>query len=108
MSQNNYGIIIKKDNLHVLHYYKIKIVAWLKMRSSLFWDVTQITLVITDSSGQPRSPIFKSTKKMGPKGCLGISVTDYQSTLRNNPEEWGTDLHIGVRLKSRVTENNPR
>jgi hypothetical protein len=29
------------------------------MTSSLFWDVTQSILVLTDASGQPIGPIFK-------------------------------------------------
>jgi hypothetical protein len=29
------------------------------VRSSLFWDVTQRGLIVTDVSGQPLGPIFK-------------------------------------------------
>ena len=29
------------------------------MRSSLFWDVTQRKLLLTDVSGQPVGPVFK-------------------------------------------------
>ena len=29
------------------------------MGSSLFWDVTQLRMIVTDISGQPTGPIFK-------------------------------------------------
>ena len=47
------------------------------MRSSFFWDVTQLWLVITDVSGQPLGTMFNVqatqeeylTLKMQPIGC---------------------------------------
>ena len=51
---------------------------------------------VTDVSGQTVGRIFKvkhSKKKMGPIGSPGKSVTNYQSTLRNIPEERRSHLH---------------
>jgi hypothetical protein len=65
---------------------------------SFFWDVTHRRLVITDVSGQPIGSIFKSIvskKKMAPIGCREMLVTEYQSTLRNIPEELKYSLHRG-------------
>lgn len=52
------------------------------MKSLLFWDVKQRRLVVIYVSGQPISPILK-----GPTSCPKTSVTNYQSTLLNIPEE---------------------
>jgi len=60
------------------------------MRYSLFWDVTRRSFLVTGVSGQPIGLTFK-----GPE----TSVTEYQSTLRNIPEERKCNaypvLHIG-------------
>lgn len=39
-------------------------------------------------------------QKMGPKGCPEMSVTNYQSTLNNIPEEQRPHLHHSGSLKS--------
>jgi hypothetical protein len=68
-------------------------------------------LIVTDFSIQPIGPIFKGQAfqeksstvwplKMGPIGCLETSVTNYQSTLRNVPEERSSRVHLGGSLKS--------
>jgi len=65
------------------------------MRSSFFWDVTQLWLVITDVSGQPVGPIFNGqatqeeylTLEIRPIVCPETSATNYQFTLRNVTEE---------------------
>ena len=49
--------------------------------SSLFWDILQSILVVTDVSGQPINPIFKIL------AVQETSVTNYQSWLCNIPEE---------------------
>ena len=81
----------------------------LYLRSSLFWNVTQHRLVFTDVSGQPIGPIFKGQAirtawllNMGPTGCPETSVTNYQSTLSNIPEERRSHLHSHASLKSRM------
>jgi hypothetical protein len=58
----------------------------------LFWDVTQVDWkFITYILGQPINPIIKgqapSPLKMEPTDCPETSVTNYQSALRNIPEE---------------------
>jgi len=37
---------------------------------------------------------------MGPRGCSETSVTNYQSTLRNIPEERRSHLHLGGGVNS--------
>jgi len=39
---------------------------------------------------------------MGPLGCPETSITNYQSTLRNIPEERKSDLRCGGSLNSRL------
>jgi hypothetical protein len=58
------------------------------MRSSLFWDVTERGLVVTNVSGQPIDPIFKGQAVQE----VGIdrssrNISNYQSTLCDSPEE---------------------
>jgi hypothetical protein len=43
--------------------------------------------------------------QMGPIGCLETSVTNYQSTLRNIPEEQKSHLHLGRSLILSIQEN---
>ena len=53
--------------------------AAVQMISSLFWDVMQRRLVVTDVSGQPIGPIFKSQsvqEEMGPD-MLSRNVGNY-------------------------------
>jgi hypothetical protein len=88
------------------------------MRSSLSYDVTPRILEVTDVSGQPTGPIFKCQAAQGHSswtaGSLsmvlrvytGTSVTNYQSTLRNIPEERKSKLHRTGRLKSRLQNFN--
>jgi len=52
------------------------------MRSSILWDVTQRILVVTDVSVPPNGQALK-----GPIGCPETLVINYQSSLRNIPEE---------------------
>ena len=75
------------------------------MRSSLFLDVKQRRLVVTDVSGQPVCPIFKDqgtawALKMGPLGYPETSVNSYQYTLLNISEEQRFHVHRGGILKS--------
>jgi len=42
---------------------------------------------------------------MGPIGCPETSVRNYQSTLRNNPEERRSNLHRGESVKSFIATN---
>jgi len=51
----------------------------------------------TNVCGQNIGTIFK-----GPIGCLDTPVTNYRSTLRNNPEERRSQLHRGGSLKSQT------
>jgi hypothetical protein len=76
------------------------------MRLSLFWDVTQRKLVLTDVSEQPIGPIFKGQAVeeypsrsgwpfyMGPIGYPETSVTDYQYTLLNISQERRTNVWV--------------
>jgi hypothetical protein len=52
------------------------------MRSSILLDVTQRILVVTDVSVQLIGPALKV-----PIGCPETIVINYQSSLRNIPEE---------------------
>jgi hypothetical protein len=57
------------------------------VRSALFWDVPQRRLlVITDVSGQPKKNWTRPLKR-GPIRCPETSVTNYNPTLFNIPEE---------------------
>jgi hypothetical protein len=63
------------------------------LSSSVFWDVTQLRLVVTDVSGQPVGPSIKdqavqddcSTLQDG-ADRLSRNVGNYQLTLCNIPE----------------------
>jgi hypothetical protein len=60
------------------------------MICTLLSDVTQHRLVVTNVLGQPIIPTFKdqaSPLKMGQTGYPEISVTNYQPTLLNIPQE---------------------
>jgi hypothetical protein len=80
------------------------------MRSSLFPDIAQRRLVVTDVSGQPVGPIFKPRAaqegcltSMRSTGCPQTSVTNYRwSGLRNVTEQRRSHLHGGGILKSRA------
>jgi len=73
-----------------------------QMRPPLFWDVTQCRLVIADVSGQSIGPIFKGQAVIaledGADRFRETSVINYQSTMRNIPEEQRPQL--GDQLKS--------
>jgi hypothetical protein len=68
------------------------------LRTSLFWNVTQCRLVVSYwrfgttylflLQGSSGSSCTAWPFKMGPISCPETSVTNYKSTLRNNPEEW--------------------
>ena len=53
------------------------------MRSSLFWDITQRRLVVTDVLGHFVGPFFWGQVNMGTKVCPVTSVPKYRCTLRN-------------------------
>ena len=66
------------------------------MRSTLFWDVTRIRLVIfyrrfgrtyRSQLQRRRLALESESRKVVPKGCPETSVNKYQSTMRNIPEE---------------------
>jgi hypothetical protein len=57
-----------------------------KLRSSLFWDVTQHRMVVTDFSGQPIGPTFKG------QAFQSRNISNYHSTLRNTTQERGGRL----------------
>jgi hypothetical protein len=59
------------------------------MRSALFWDITQRRMVILYRRFGTTYPSFLLLK-LGPIGCPETSVKDYHSTLRNIPEERGS------------------
>jgi hypothetical protein len=75
------------------------------MRSSLFWDITQSRLVVTDISGQHIDPILKGQAVQEETASLlkvetifppETSVTNFHSTLFKIPEErifYSTLLH---------------
>jgi len=65
------------------------------IRSLLFCDVKH------SKSCWPALPL-----KMGPIGCPEMSVCNYQSTLRNIPEEQTSHLHCGRSLKLRLCSHN--
>jgi len=75
--------------------------------SSLFWVATQRILVVTDVSRQPIGRIFKGQAhtwilKTEPRVFLETSVTNYQSILRNIPEEGRYHLYRDGSLKSEI------
>ena len=72
----------------------------LKLRTSLFWVVTQRVLVISYRHFGTIRILYKIrigvtsffwdswTLRMGPVGCPETSGRNYSYLLRNNPEEW--------------------
>jgi hypothetical protein len=62
------------------------------MISSIFWDVTQPSVVVTDISAEPVGPIFNVQGKALEVGTgrLSLNVGIYCSGLRNIP----TDDHF--------------
>ena len=46
--------------------------AVISFRSTLFWDVTQLILVVTDVSGQPIDPILKNLAGQEDLDCLPL------------------------------------
>jgi len=82
------------------------------MRSGLFWNITQRRLVIYyrrfGTTCRFYLQVIRSTRrfvgkfsplKMGPKGCLEKSLTNYRPTLSNIPEKrtslyWGADKSL--------------
>jgi hypothetical protein len=88
--------------------------------SALFWDVTQRRLLVSyqsfrenyrfhlEGSCSPRranASWTTCTLKVGPIPCHETSVTNYQSTLHNIPEERGSYLHRGGDLKPGIETN---
>ena len=69
------------------------------MRSSVFWHVMQPRLVVTDVSGQSVGSILKGQAvqedclRMGTIGYPETSITNYQSTLFNMPEDRRSHFH---------------
>jgi hypothetical protein len=99
----------RKSDRKYLHFSLMtQSVAWFQtstamyMRSELFWNNTQRRVVIlyrrfgtthrSHLQGS-RSRIRKGPLKMGPVGCLETSVQNYQSTLRNIPQERRSQLN---------------
>jgi len=79
----------------------------MSLRSSLFWDVTQRTLVsicrgfgTTSLSRLQGSSSSARPLKIGPISCPETSVNNYQSTLRNISEERRSHLQRGGILKT--------
>jgi hypothetical protein len=83
------------------------------MRSSVFWDVTQLRFVCSCVSDQPSSSIFKGHSssrltsvwplKMGLVVCPKTSVTKYQFALRNTQRtklsftrRWNPEITFGT------------
>jgi hypothetical protein len=74
------------------------------LRYAVFWNFTQCNLVLCCRRFR-RTYLchFQGTAwplKMGRICCVEMSVTNYQSTLRNIPEERRSLLHRGGSLKS--------
>jgi hypothetical protein len=70
------------------------------MNCSLFCDVTQRTLVVSYRRFGTISILKGQTvQEEWPIGCPGTSVTNYQSTLRNDPKERKTYWHLYGNLK---------
>jgi hypothetical protein len=68
--------------------------------SSLFWYIKHSRLVVTDVSKQPIGFLYKRRSwhfNMGPIGCPETSVTNYQSSLRDIPEEQRSPLFCDLR-----------
>jgi hypothetical protein len=73
-------------------------------RSWLFWNVMQGGVVVADVSGYPIGSIKGQgvqvlsgclTVEIGPIWCPETAVTNYQSTLRDIPQERISHLHCG-------------
>jgi hypothetical protein len=77
------------------------------MRSSFFWDVTHRTLVVTVVSEQLIDPIFKGQAVQD--DCVTVedgtdrlsrNFGNYQSRLRNIPEERRSHIALKLYLRS--------
>ena len=77
-------------------------------RSSLFWEVTQRGLVISYRRFEATCPSHlqgsSNQRSSSWTACPETSVTNYRSTLCNNPEERRNHLHCGGSMKSRTFE----
>jgi hypothetical protein len=70
------------------------------MRSWLFWDVTQCILIVTDVSGQAVGPIFKGQAILEDgNDTFYRNFGNYESTLRNIPEERSSQNFISLTMK---------
>jgi hypothetical protein len=63
---------------------------YLAVRSALFYNITQRIVAFTDVSLQP---IASHSLGSGLTCCHEMSSRYYHSTLRNTPEERGSQLH---------------
>jgi len=70
-------------NKVLLSYAWLRASVAVQMRSSLFWNVIQRRLVVTDVSGEPTARPLK----MGPMSYPETLVAYYQCTSPNNPEQ---------------------
>jgi hypothetical protein len=86
--------------------WTVGVTASMPTRSSLFWDVTQCKLVVTDVLEHSSGLIIKASWAALPlhRGpivvCPKTSLWNYHSTLRHIPDECRCDLHRGGRFKS--------
>jgi hypothetical protein len=72
----------------VYPWFQASAAVW--MKSTLFWDITRLRVVIVyQRYGTYRSHLqgSRSPSKMGPRHCPETSVNNYHSTLRNISEE---------------------
>jgi hypothetical protein len=86
--------------LQVLTFQELQISPWCSMYlvPSLFLDVITRRLVVTYIWDNLSAPSSGLTMEL--VGCAEMSVTSYQSTLHNIPEERRSHLHQGRSLKS--------
>ena len=88
-------------NIHISQCFMTHGVTTLNiMISSIFWDFTQLRLVVWYQMFQDNISVPSSGVKKGPIGCPETLVSNYHSTLCNMPEEWRYHLHHSRSLKS--------
>jgi hypothetical protein len=80
---SNFGRDTENSEFFAQHLHS----CWRIPGPALFWDVSSLDqYLFTDISGQHIGPLFKGRVQFF-LGCSDTSVNNYQSTLRNIPEE---------------------
>jgi hypothetical protein len=111
---NNYGraFIFKDTQSNHPYLYNMPIPTNVATLLKLFYPEYEGIMIFRNVGDNSTDHMASSSTswllKMGPICCPETSVQNYQSTLRNIPEERRSNLHRGGSLKSRTWCNIPQ